>query len=103
MGASGIPESVAGGPVGRQAEVKLGQTAPILAYSKAEGLYAGATIEGGMLLPEQAANQTFYEKKDLKARDILFEKSVKMPVEAQSLVTLLERYSNLEPSTREGN
>lgn len=86
--------SAAAGPVGRQAEAKLGQTAPVYAYSKAEGLYAGATIEGGVLMADQEANRTFYGKKSLKSREILFENAVEMPPEAQSLVKLLSKYSN---------
>lgn len=86
--------SVAGGPVGRQAEYKIGQSAPILAYSQAEGLYAGVSIEGGVLLPDNDANRVFYGIKDLKSRQILFENRVEMPEEARSLVKRLNFYSN---------
>lgn len=85
--------SIAGGPVGRQAEYKVGQSAPILAYSQAEGLYAGVSIEGGVLLPDNDANRVFYGVKGLKSRQILFENRVEMPEEARSLVKRLNFYS----------
>ena len=54
--------SVAAGPVGRTAQAatdgKL--TAEILAYSRAKGLFAGATIEGASLKEDDDANRRIY-------------------------------------------
>jgi lipid-binding SYLF domain-containing protein len=58
----GANASVAAGPVGRTAQAatdgKL--TAEILAYSRAKGLFAGATIEGASLRDDADANRRFY-------------------------------------------
>lgn len=54
--------SVAAGPVGRSAEAatdaRMG--AKILAYSRAKGLFAGATLEGSSLRSDDEANREFY-------------------------------------------
>jgi lipid-binding SYLF domain-containing protein len=63
--------SVAAGPVGRNADAatdaKLGSG--ILAYSRTEGLFAGATFEGAALRGDKDANESFYGRK-LGVRDI---------------------------------
>lgn len=57
--------SVAAGPVGRSAEASTDalMTAKILAYSRARGLFAGATIEGSSLRSDDDANRDFYGRK----------------------------------------
>jgi lipid-binding SYLF domain-containing protein len=54
--------SVAAGPVGRSAEAATDAqlTSQILAYSRAKGLFAGATLEGAALHPDKDANRGFY-------------------------------------------
>lgn len=54
--------SVAAGPVGRSAEASTDARmgAKILAYSRAKGLFAGATLEGSSLRSDDDANQRFY-------------------------------------------
>ena len=58
----GAHASVAAGPVGRSAEAatdaKMG--AKILAYSRARGVFAGATLEGSTLRTDADANRRFY-------------------------------------------
>jgi len=58
----GVNASVAAGPVGRSAEASTDARAgaKILAYSRARGLFAGATIEGASLRSDDKANQRFY-------------------------------------------
>jgi SH3 domain-containing YSC84-like protein 1 len=72
--------SVAAGPVGRSAEagtdVKL--SAEILAYSRAKGLFAGATLEGASLRADMDANRDFYGKR-LTTRQIALENAVTNP------------------------
>jgi len=60
----GANASVAAGPVGRSAEVStdVSLTAQILAYSRAKGLFAGATIEGAKLRDDREANAGVYGK-----------------------------------------
>jgi len=54
--------SAAAGPVGRSAEASTDAklNSQILAYSRAKGLFAGATLEGSALHPDKDANRDFY-------------------------------------------
>ena len=54
--------SVAAGPVGRAAEAATDAklNSQILAYSRAKGLFAGATLEGASLHPDKDVNREFY-------------------------------------------
>jgi lipid-binding SYLF domain-containing protein len=58
----GANASVAAGPVGRSAEASTDALmhAKILAYSRARGLFAGATVEGASLRSDDGANRDFY-------------------------------------------
>ncbi|MCM8764498.1 MAG: lipid-binding SYLF domain-containing protein [Candidatus Omnitrophica bacterium] len=88
----GVDGSVAAGPVGRDASAKLGPGTAILVYSRAKGLYAGATIEGGVILNDDEANQQFYGIKGLTAQDILFAGAVEVPESAKGLINALQFY-----------
>ncbi|MCM8817379.1 MAG: lipid-binding SYLF domain-containing protein [Candidatus Omnitrophica bacterium] len=88
----GVDGSVAVGPIGRDAAAKLGPGTAILVYSRAKGLYAGATIEGGFILNDDEANQKFYGIKGLTAQDILFGGAVDIPKEAKGLISALKSY-----------
>lgn len=61
----GVNASVAAGPVGRTAEASTDARAgaKILAYSRARGLFAGASIEGASLRSDDKANERFYGRK----------------------------------------
>lgn len=91
----GVDLSAAAGPYGREAGGKVGPGTGILIYSKAKGLYAGASIEGGVLVPDEKANEIFYGK-GIKIRDILIRKTVKMPEEGKKLIEKLENYLRTE-------
>ena len=56
--------TVAAGPVGRSAEASTDARAgaKILAYSRAKGLFAGASIDGSSLRADNDANERFYNK-----------------------------------------
>lgn len=59
----GADASVAAGPVGRRAEAATdGQLkAEIYSYSRTRGLFAGISLEGSALTPDQTANADFYQ------------------------------------------
>ena len=88
----GVDASAAVGPVGRDAEAKVGPGTAILVYSRAKGLYAGASFEGGILLNDNAANEKFYNVKNITLQEIVFERKVNMPEEAKPLINLLHNY-----------
>jgi lipid-binding SYLF domain-containing protein len=70
----GADASVAAGPVGRSAragtDYRLG--AQILAYSRAKGLFAGATLGGTALKADRGSNEDFYGRR-LTSRAIVLE------------------------------
>lgn len=90
----GADASAAAGPVGRQAsaETNIRLDAQILTYSRAKGLFAGVTVNGAVVKQDKDDNRDFYGK-EMNARAILFEGSVPMPVEAESLAAALSRES----------
>lgn len=87
----GVDASVAAGPVGRNAsasmDVKL--RGGILSYSISRGLFAGAKLEGAVLLQHEEANRELYGKY-LSAREILIENKAPMPKAAYSFLGTLE-------------
>lgn len=87
----GVDASAAAGPVGRDAEAKLGQGAAVYHYARAKGLYAGASFEGGVLAADNGANEDFYGVKGIQAGAILYERKVPMPQEGRRLIRLLQR------------
>jgi SH3 domain-containing YSC84-like protein 1 len=69
----GADAAVAAGPVGREAQAAtdIQMRAQILSYSRARGLFAGVTINGGTIRQDQDANQRFYGRK-LETKQIVF-------------------------------
>lgn len=68
--------SVAAGPVGRTANAATDPSleSQILAYSRAKGLFAGATLEGVALRADDDANEEFYER-ELDLREIAIDRA----------------------------
>lgn len=65
--------SVAAGPMGRSAEAStdVRLDAEIYSYAKAKGLFAGISIEGARLAPDEKSNAAYYGKKTT-AETLLF-------------------------------
>jgi lipid-binding SYLF domain-containing protein len=53
--------SATAGPVGRSAEADVLPTAAIYTYSRSQGLFAGASIEGTVILTDESANARYYQ------------------------------------------
>jgi lipid-binding SYLF domain-containing protein len=89
--ALGADASVAAGPVGRaaQAGTDAQMGAEILSYSRAQGLFAGIDLSGGVLKPDNDANKEVYA--NLTARDILLGGKTPVPAMAQDFVRSLNR------------
>ncbi|HSP44752.1 MAG TPA: lipid-binding SYLF domain-containing protein [Chthoniobacterales bacterium] len=66
----GADASVAAGPVGREAGAALTPTAAIYTYSRTQGLFAGASLEGTVIATQKTANARYYGH-PVSARDIL--------------------------------
>lgn len=88
----GVDASAAAGPVGRDASAKVGPGTALLAYSRAQGLYAGVAFEGGALLNHDSYNKALYGR-DIGIKEILIDNAVPVPPEAGSLIEALSKYS----------
>jgi lipid-binding SYLF domain-containing protein len=90
----GADMSAAAGPKGRDASADTDATlrAEILSYSRARGLFAGISLEGSSLRPDNDANEKLYGKK-LTATEIIRQGAVPVPPSGQKLVSLLEKKS----------
>jgi len=84
--------SVAAGPVGRDtaAATDIVLKAEILSYSRAQGLFAGVSLEGSTLRSDDGANKALYGK-ELSAKEIVREGKVPPPAAARRLLALLNR------------
>jgi SH3 domain-containing YSC84-like protein 1 len=82
--------SVAAGPVGRDASAETDVTlrSEILSYSRSRGLFAGISLEGSTIRPDNKANEQIYGKK-LEAKQIVLTDQVKVPSAADQLVSTL--------------
>jgi len=91
--------SAAAGPVGRtaSAETDVTMRAEVLTYSRARGLFAGVSLAGSTLRPDNDANKNLYGKK-LEAKDIVLTGEVKAPPSASTLITTLDKASPVNKS-----
>lgn len=90
----GADASAAAGPKGREAEADTDVTmrAEILTYSRARGVFAGVSLEGSTLRPDNDGNKNLYGEK-IEAAKIVTETSVHAPDAAHDLVTTLQKAS----------
>jgi lipid-binding SYLF domain-containing protein len=86
--------AAAAGPKGRDAAAATDLTmrAEILSYSRSRGLFAGVSLEGSTLRPDNEANEKIYGKK-LPAKDIVLHRAVRAPASARQLLAVLNRKS----------
>jgi lipid-binding SYLF domain-containing protein len=84
--------SAAAGPVGRNAsaETDVMMKAEILSYSRAQGLFAGISLSGSTMRPDDGANKAVYGS-DVTAQDIVFKHEVKAPASASVLLAELNK------------
>jgi SH3 domain-containing YSC84-like protein 1 len=91
--------SIAAGPKGRtlSADADVYMRAEMLSYSRARGVFAGVSLEGSTLRPDDDANRKLYGK-DATAAAIITEPNFRAPEAAQTLVDRLQKASpNLRP------
>jgi lipid-binding SYLF domain-containing protein len=95
--------SVAAGPVGRstKAATDLKLEAKILAYSRAKGLFAGATLNGTTLQADEESNEKFYGKR-LSTRAIVLDNQVtgNLPAVANEWREMLIRITSRTKQTQ---
>jgi lipid-binding SYLF domain-containing protein len=88
----GADASVMAGPVGRSAQAETDATmhADILAYSRSRGIFAGISLEGATLRPDNDDNRALYGR-EVTPQDILHGR-VTPPAAAERLYAELNRY-----------
>jgi lipid-binding SYLF domain-containing protein len=88
----GADASVAGGPVGRDAsaDTDAWMRAEILSYSRSRGLFAGVSLEGSTLRPDDDASEQVYGH-PIKAKDIVRGEHTGVPATGRRLVNVLEK------------
>ena len=86
--------SVAAGPVGRDAAANTDayMRAEILSYSRSRGLFAGISLEGSTLRPDDDATADVYGRK-FTARQIVIDGEARVPPSGRLLVSVLQKYS----------
>jgi len=90
----GADASAAAGPLGRDATAATDATmrAEILSYSRARGVFAGISLEGSTLRPDNDANAKLYGS-EIPAKDIVLKGAVQPPPCAQKLLAALNTKS----------
>jgi lipid-binding SYLF domain-containing protein len=82
--------SAAAGPVGRDASAETDVTlrAEILSYSRARGLFAGISLAGSTIRPDDDANERIYGRK-IPAKEIVLSATTHVPLSARQLISTL--------------
>jgi SH3 domain-containing YSC84-like protein 1 len=85
--------SVAAGPVGRDASAStdLKLTAEILSYSRTKGIFAGAALDGTVVMADKSGDEAMYGP-DV-TREAVLGGHVPMPPDARPLVAEMHRYA----------
>jgi SH3 domain-containing YSC84-like protein 1 len=90
----GADASAAAGPKGRSAEgaTDVVMRAEMLSYSRSRGLFAGVSLEGSTLRPDNRANRKLYGH-DISVKDILRHGKASSPAAAHDMISELNKYS----------
>lgn len=90
----GADASAAAGPVGRtsSAATDAQMHAEILTYSRARGLFAGISLEGATLRPDEDWNKELYGK--AMTNQEIVTGSTQPPAAAKNLMSVLNKYSS---------
>ena len=88
----GADASVAAGPLGRDASADTDAylRSEVLSYSRSRGLFAGVSLEGSTLRPDDDATADVYGRK-LTAREIVLGGKVRTPASGRHLVAVLQK------------
>jgi lipid-binding SYLF domain-containing protein len=84
--------SVAAGPVGRDAAANTDayMRAEVLSYSRSRGLFAGVSLEGSTLRPDNDATADVYGRK-ITAKEIILGGKTGVPASGRHLVAVLQK------------
>jgi lipid-binding SYLF domain-containing protein len=90
----GADAAAAAGPVGRdaKADTDIMLHAEILSYARSRGAYAGLSLEGSTMRPDNEENRKLYGR-DITNKDILVQGTVSTPAVARTFTQALNRSS----------
>lgn len=93
--------AAAAGPVGRNAAAStdIAMQAEILSYSRSRGLFAGISLAGSTLRPDNDGNERLYGK-GVSGQDIVINSRIAAPASAKLLLSTLNKKS---PSNKSGD
>jgi lipid-binding SYLF domain-containing protein len=99
----GADASAAAGPKGRHIEASTDGSlrAEILSYSRSRGLFAGVSLEGTSLRPDDDASEQVYGRK-MTARDIVTGTGIGVPASGRHLIDVLEKNAPYNESVKTG-
>jgi lipid-binding SYLF domain-containing protein len=97
----GADASAAAGPVGRNASAATDATlrAEILTYSRARGAFAGISLDGSTLRPDNDGNKALYGK-EISADAVVLKGAVEAPPSARQLLETLNTKSPKNKSSK---
>src|SRR6266852_115230 len=100
----GADTSVAGGPKGRDAsaDTDAWMRAEILSYSRSRGLFAGVSLEGSTIRPDNEASERVYGR-EIKAADIVRSDKMSVPATGRHLAAVLQKSAPRNESERASN
>jgi len=82
--------SVTAGPIGRDAETRVGLQSVMFSYSRSQGLFGGLSVEGTVVATRNEDNAAYYGK-PVTAKDILAGK-IPAPKGARKLQQILSKW-----------
>jgi lipid-binding SYLF domain-containing protein len=82
--------SITAGPIGRDAEARVGLQSVMYSYSRSQGVFGGLSVEGTVVATRKEDNAAYYGK-PVQARDILAGK-VPAPAGARKLQQILSKW-----------
>ena len=90
----GADASISAGPKGREIEADTDVTmrSEMFSYSRSRGVFAGVSLEGTTLRPDNEANRRLYGK-EVSATEVIRESRVEAPESAHTLIATLQHAS----------
>src|SRR6202030_2308140 len=100
----GADASVAAGPVGRDAAANTDayMRAEILSYSRSRGVFAGVSLEGSTIRPDNDASERVYGR-EITAREIVLGNKIAVPESGRHLIRVLEKNAPHNESAKTSN
>jgi lipid-binding SYLF domain-containing protein len=91
----GVDASAAGGPKGRDASAQTNATmrSEILTYSRSRGLFAGISLKGAALRPDNDSNKKLYGK-EIEVKELVETGNVEVPEPARKFVDSVSQASS---------